>query len=272
MIVRREWIDATEPLSVAAQCRLLNVPRSSWYYRAKEPNDFAEMLMNRLDRLYMEMPFYGVRRMTEALNREGIMVGHDRVRHLLRQMGLMAIYPKPRLSAPGVTEQRYPYLLKGLNIIKSNQVWSTDITYIPMRRGHLYLTAIMDWYSRYVVAWELADTMEVEHSIAALDRALEIAQPDIFNSDQGAQFTSHSFVERLESRKIRVSWDGRRRYLDNIFIERLWRSVKYEEVYLKAYDSPKEARTSIRAYFNFYNDRRPHQSLDYRTPKEVYGH
>lgn len=271
MNLRLSWIDDGLPsLSVAHQCALLEVPRSTWYYEPVGPDPWDDLLMKRLDRLYTELPFYGVRRMVEELQGEGLPVGPKRVRRLLREMGLMAIYPKPRLSTPGDPAKRYPYLLRGVAIERSNQVWSTDITYLPMAKGHLYLTAVMDWYSRYVISWELADTLEVEASLAALDHALERGQPDIFNNDQGSQFTCAAFVDRLLARAIKVSWDGRGRCLDNVFVERLWRSVKYEEVYLKAYESPKEARASLAAYFRFYNERRRHQSLSYRTPQEVY--
>jgi len=272
MSTRLSWIDEEERLTVASQCALLGVSRSTWYYEPRERDASEEHLMKRLDRLYTEYPFYGVRRMVAELQGEGLEIGPKRVRRLLREMGLMAIYPKPRLSLPGETERRFPYLLRGVAIERPNHVWSTDITYIPMAKGHLYLTAVIDWYSRYVLAWELADTLEAEHSITVLERALERGKPEIFNNDQGSQFTCPAFVDRLESREIKVSWDGRGRCLDNVFVERLWRSVKYEEVYLKAYESPKEAKASLDAYFHFYNERRKHQSLDYKTPGEVYGH
>lgn len=271
MSIRRSWIDKGVELSVATQCSLLEVPRSTWYYEPVGRDPLEEMLMKRLDRLYTDLPFYGVRRMVAELCSEGLMVGPKLVRRLLREMGLMAIYPKPRLSIPGNTEQRFPYLLRGVPIERPDHVWSTDITYLPMAKGHLYLTAVIDWHSRYVVSWELADTLEVEHSLAALDRALARGCPEIFNNDQGSQFTCPAFVNRLLARDIKISWDGRGRCLDNVFVERLWRTVKYEEVYLKAYESPKEARASLGAYFRFYNDRRKHQSLGYRTPGEVYA-
>lgn len=258
-------------LSLARQCELLAVPRSSWYYKPIE-TDTDEMLMARLDRLYTDQPSMGVVKMAKTLQSEGVCVGPKRVRRLLRSMGLMAMYPKPRLSVPGPTVQRFPYLLRGVTVDRPNQVWSTDITYLPMVKGHLYLTAVLDWHSRYVISWTLSDTLDADStSLAALDLALERGRPEIFNSDQGAQFTCADFVNRLLSREIKVSWDGRGRYLDNIFVERLWRSVKYEEVYLKAYESPKVARTSLAEYFRYYNDRRLHQALGYRTPGAVYG-
>lgn len=272
MSARLGWIDECEPLSITSQCELLGVPRSSWYYEPVGRTPMEDMLMKRLDQLYTACPFYGVRRMVAELQREEIGVGPKLVRRLLREMGLMAIYPKPRLSIPGITEQRYPYLLRGVAIERPDHVWSTDITYLPMARGHLYLTAVMDWHSRFVVSWELADTLEAEASLLALDRALERGCPEIFNSDQGGQFTCAAFVDRLISRGIKVSWDGRGRCMDNVFVERLWRTVKYEEVYLKAYESPKAARRSLAEYFRFYNERRLHENLGYRTPGEVYGH
>ena len=273
MNTRLSWVDeGFADLSVVSQCALLEVPRSTWYYEPVGPDPLDDFLMKRLDRLYTELPFYGVRKMTAVLQAEDLLVGPKRVRRLLREMGLMAIYPKPRLSVPGSPMQRYPYLLRGVAIERPNHVWSTDITYLPMAKGHLYLTAVIDWYSRFVVSWELADTLEAEASLAALDRALERGCPEIFNNDQGSQFTCAAFVNRLLSKGIKVSWDGRGRCLDNVFVERLWRTVKYEEVYLKAYESPKEARTSLAEYFRFYNERRLHQNLNYRTPGDVYGH
>lgn len=273
MNTRLSWVDADfSGLSVASQCALLEVPRSSWYYESLGPDPSDDALMKRLDRLYTELPFYGVRKMVVELKAEGLLVGPKRIRRLLRQMGLMAIYPKPRLSMPGSPAQRYPYLLRGITAERPNHIWSTDITYLPMAKGHLYLTAVIDWHSRYVISWELADTLETEHSLAALDQALLGGCPEIFNTDQGSQFTCAAFVDRLLSRGIKVSWDGRGRCLDNVFVERLWRTVKYEEVYLKAYESPKEARASLATYFRFYNERRRHQNLSYRTPGEVYGH
>lgn len=271
MSTRCDWVEEGTVLSVASQCALLDVPRSTWYYEPVGRRISDEGLMRRLDHLYTDLPFYGVRRMVEELRGEGLSVGPKLVRRLLREMGLMAIYRKPRLSLPGSPVQRYPYLLRGVAIQRPDHVWSTDITYLPMAKGHLYLTAVMDWYSRYVIAWELADTLDAEHSLGVLDQALALGCPEIFNNDQGSQFTCSAFVDRLLAKSIKVSWDGRGRCLDNVFVERLWRTVKYEEVYLKAYKSPKEARASLDDYFHFYNERRRHQSLDYRTPREVYG-
>jgi putative transposase len=208
--------------------------------------------------------------MTAYLNSQGEEVNHKRVRRLMREMGLEAIYPKPKLSIAGDNVRRYPYLLRERQITAPNQVWSTDITYIPMPKGHLYLIAVIDWYSRYVVAWELSNTMEVEFCLSALEAALAQNTPEIFNSDQGSQFTSMAFTTRLEQQGIAISHDGRGRALDNIFVERLWRSVKYEEVYPKGYSTVTEAMDGLTKYFRFYNHERLHQSLGYKTPDQVH--
>ncbi len=226
--------------------------------------------MRLLDEQYTRCPFYGVRRMTAWLEQLGHPVNEKRVRRLLRKMGLLAIYPKPSLSHPTVGAQVYPYLLRGVEIARVNQVWSTDITYIRLLSGFIYLVAIMDWYSRYVLAWEVSNTLESSFCVAALDRALQQAAPEVFNSDQGAQFTSLVFTARLKERDIQISMDGRGRALDNIFVERLWRSVKYEEVYLKDYRYAPDAITGLGTYFEFYNRERLHQSLGYKTPEAVY--
>jgi len=226
--------------------------------------------MRLLDEQYTRTPFYGVERMTVWLRRQGHRVNPKRVRRLMRVMGLEAIYPKPRLSQPVREHRVFPYLLSGLAIERADQVWATDITYVRMRRGFVYLMAVMDWFSRYVVAWRLSITLELDFCLEALEEALEESRPEIFNSDRGSQFTSPAFTDKLESCGIRISMDGRGRFTDNIFVERLWRSVKYEEVYLKDYSSVREARKSLREYFLFYNEERPHQSLAGRTPREVY--
>ena len=244
--------------------------RSGLYYEPVAESAENLELMRQLDEQYTRTPFYGVRRMTAWLERQGYEVNHKRVRRLLRVMGLMAIYPGPRLSQGGVTAVKYPYLLRGLRIGQVNQVWSTDITYIRLRQGFIYLAAIMDWYSRYVMAWEVSLNLDSSFCLSTLDRALDKGQPEIFNSDQGAQFTSREFVERLKERQIRISWDGKGRALDNIFVERLWRTVKYEEVYIKDYTGVGEAISNLKAYFKFYNEERLHQSLNYRTPAEVH--
>src|SRR5437868_1966517 len=226
--------------------------------------------MRLLDEQYTRTPFYGTRKMAAWLQSVGYAVNRKRVTRLLRQMGLEAIYPKPRTSVPGTAEQRYPYLLRGMAIERCNQVWSCDITYIRLQRSFIYLIAVIDWYSRYVLSWEISITMDTSFCLEALDRALRVTTPEIFNNDQGVQFTSIEFTSRLKAAGIRISWDGRGRALDNIFVERLWRSVKYEEVYIKDYQTVTEARRNLQAYFTFYNQERLHQALDYRTPAQVY--
>lgn len=226
--------------------------------------------MRLLDEQYTRTPFYGKRKMVIYLAEQGYTVDRKRVRRLMRLMGLETIYPKPRLSQPGEQSVRYPYLLRGVSIDRIDQVWSSDITYIRLARGFVYLVAIIDWFSRYVLAWELSNTLDTGFCLEALDRALQAGHPEIFNTDQGVQFTSQDFTERLRAAEIRISWDGRGRALDNVFVERLWRSVKYEEVYLKDYQTVLEARDGLKQYFRFYNYERYHQSLDYKTPFAVY--
>ncbi len=226
--------------------------------------------MRRIDEQYTRTPFYGVRKITDWLRKGGYEVNPKRIRRLMRQMGLEAIYRKPRLSDPAAGHRIYPYLLRRLAIVRPNQVWATDITYIRLRQGFVYLVAIMDWYSRYVLSWELSVTLDVSFCVAALEWALRKARPEIFNSDQGSQFTSDAFTRHLQRYGIQISMDGRGRVTDNIFIERLWRTVKYEEVYLKDYGRVPEALANLREYFCFYNDERPHQALDYQTPAAVY--
>ena len=258
-------------LSVVKQCRLLQLSRSAVYYRPTPTNPLDLDLMAGMDRRYLKTPFYGSRRMTAWLRTQGHQVNRKRVRRLMRAMGLEAIYRKPNTSKPAPEHRIYPYLLKGVAVDRINQVWAADITYLPMSRGFLYLVAIMDWHSRYVLAWRLSNTLEVGFCIAALKEALSKGQPEIFNTDQGSQFTSEAFCGLLLERGIKVSMDGKGRYLDNIFVERLWRSVKYEEVYLKAYRNGSEARRGIDAYLDLYNRERPHQALGYRTPAQVFA-
>jgi putative transposase len=255
---------------VARQCELVGLARSSLYYEERPESEYNLALMRMLDEQYVKAPFYGVARMTEWLRREGHAVNAKRVRRLLREMGLEAVYPKPRLSIPGEGTRVYPYLLKGLAIAQPNQVWAADITYIRLARGFAYLVAILDWFSRYVVSWELSLTLEADFCVRALERALEEARPQIFNSDQGGQFTSAAHTGLLETVGVQISMDGRGRVFDNIFVERLWRTVKYEEVYLKDYADVQDAWTSLGRYFRFYNEERLHQSLGYRTPAEAY--
>ena len=252
------------------QCALLGLAAASYYYQAL-PESAETLLSQRLlDEEYTRHPFYGVRKMTAWLRLQHYAVGPKRVRRLLRNMGLMAVYPKPRLSLNPLAHKRFPYLLKGVTIVRPNQVWSTDITYIRLRGGFVYLAAVIDWYSRYVLAWELSVSLEADFCVAVLERALATQRPEIFNTDQGVQFTSAPFQAPLLAAQVRLSMDGRGRAFDNIFVERLWRTVKYEEVYLKDYRDVLAARYGLRAYFRFYNDERLHQALDYRTPREVY--
>jgi len=268
---RRRWIEQDHSkISVARQCDLLSLARSSYYYCATGESEENLLLMRLLDEKYTRTPFYGVLRMTVWLRKEGHGVNPKRVRRLMHLMGLEAIYPKPRLSQGGPGHKIYPYLLSGVPIERSNQVWSTDITYIRLRHGFVYLVAVMDWYSRYVLSWEISVTMDTAFCITALDWALRRGRPEIFNSDQGAQFTSHDFTKRLLDEGIRISMDGRGRVFDNIFVERLWRTVKYEDIYLKDYVDVPMLMGGLGAYFDFYNRERPHQSLGYRTPESVY--
>jgi putative transposase len=267
----RPLVDRGHPeISVRRQCELLGVNRSGLYYEPVGESEENLLLMRLLDEQYTRTPFYGSRKMTEWLASEGHVVNRKRVSRLMELLGLEAVYPKPKLSQPGEGHRLYPYLLRGTTVERVNQVWSTDITYIRMTQGFLYLVAVMDWFSRFVLSWSLSLTMEVDFCIEALKRALRRGRPEIFNSDQGSQFTSEKFTGELAGRQIAISMDGRGRCMDNIFVERLWRSLKYEEVYLKDYASVAEAGTSIERYFQFYNHERLHQSLDYRTPAAIY--
>lgn len=226
--------------------------------------------MCRIDQQYTRTPFYGSRRMTNWLGRAGLEVNRKRVQRLMRQMGLEAIYPRPRLSLAGVGHKIYPYLLRGMKIRRPDQVWSTDITYVPMQQGFMYLVAVMDWHSRYVLSWQLSNTMDVSFCLEALEEALGERRPEIFNTDQGSQFTAQAFTGRLEAAGVAISMDGRGRFLDNIFVERLWRTVKYEDLYIKGYTTVAELEAGLADYFWFYNHDRPHQSLGYQPPAEVY--
>ena len=258
-------------LSIRRQCELLELNRSTYYYKPSEQSEENLRLMAAIDRIYTLHPHYGSRRITEVLKREGWSVNRKRVSRLMRLMGIEAIYPKPRLSKTEKSHPKYPYLLKGVSVERPNEVWCTDITYIPTAGGFAYLVAILDWHSRYVLSWELSNSMESSFCVSALERALaRYGAPEIFNSDQGSQFTDKDFTDVLKGQGVRISMDGKGRCMDNIFIERLWRSVKYEEVYVKEYRSLSEARAGLAEYFRTYNELRPHQSLDYRTPCEVY--
>jgi putative transposase len=259
-------------LSLRRQCELLALARSGVYRRVKPANEDADLaLMRRIDELFLAWPFLGSRRMTALLRAEGRVINRKRVQRLMRTMDIAALGPKPRTSTPAPGHKIHPYLLRGLVIDRPNQVWAADITYIPLGRGFLYLVAIIDWASRAVLAWRLSNTMDSAFCVAALEEALaRFGTPEIFNTDQGSQFTSAAFTGRLEAVGIRVSMDGRGRWLDNVFIERLWRSLKYEEVYLKGYADGREARAGIAAWIAFYNGRRPHQALDDRVPMAVW--
>jgi putative transposase len=269
---KRLWIDYNHPeVSIKRQCELLEIARSSYYYNPKGESEQNLRLMRLIDEEFTEHPFYGTRRMTAFLRHKGENVNRKRVRRLMRKMDLEAVYTKPRLSKSHPEHRIYPYLLKGLEINKPNQVWCTDITYIRLTHGFVYLVAIMDWYSRYVISWELSTSLEADFCVLALERALEKDKPEIFNSDQGSQFTSMAFTKVLKSNDIKISMDGRGRVFDNIFIERLWRSLKYEKVYLSEWKKVVEARNGIREYFNFYNYKRPHQGLKDKRPFEIHS-
>lgn len=252
------------------QCELLGLPRASFSYRPHPVTALEELLMRLIDEVSTRCPFYGVRRITAWLRRQGHDVNPKRVRRLMRRMGLEALYPRRRLSSPAPGQTKCPYLLRDLSIERPNQVWCTDITYVRLTGGFVYLAAIMDWHSRYVLSWEISTSMETRFCLTALERALTMSTPEIFNSDQGSQFTSAEFAGRLTEAGVSISRDGRGRVFDNIFVERLWRSVKYEEVYLKAYETVREAKEGLGSYFRFYNTERLHEALDYRTPLEVY--
>jgi putative transposase len=269
---RLSLVDCAEPqLSIVAQCGLLKVARSTLYYRPAPVSMDDLRLMRRIDEQYLTTPFYGSRRMVAVLRREGEAVNRKHVRRLMQVMGIEAIYQKPNTSRRHPDHKVYPYLLRGLAIDRPNQVWCADITYVPMAKGFVYLVAIMDWFSRRVLAWRLSISMETEFCVEALQDAMDRhGRPGIFNTDQGVQFTSVAFIEELAIRGVRISMDGKGRFLDNIFIERLWRSLKYEEVFIKAYTSVAEARCGIGTWLGFYNDERLHQALGYRTPREIF--
>ena len=246
--------------------------RSTLYYKEAETNDNNLELMKMIDMQYTKHPFYGTRRMMRWLRQKGHKVNRKYIRRLMRLMGIEGLAPKPNTSKPRKEHKKYPYLLKGLKIDRSNQVWATDITYVPMRRGFIYLVAIIDWYSRHVLSWRISNTLDSNFCTDALQDALRIyGKPEIFNSDQGSQFTSDDFIDVLKNNNIQISMDGKGRWVDNVFVERLWRSLKYEEIYPKCYDTVFEAKAGIAAYITFYNNERLHQALDYKTPSEVYN-
>lgn len=258
-------------ISLSRQCALIGLARSSLYYESRADRTHDEVLMRRIDEIYTQAPFYGIRRIKAQLVTQGYEVNVKRIRRLMRQMGLEAIYPKRRKILSGSGSRRFPYLLRDVEIALPNQVWGADITYIRMRTGFLYLMAIMDWFSRYVLSWEISSTLDHCFCVEALERALRINRPQIFNTDQGVQFTSEAFIEKLQEHDIAISMDGQGRVFDNIFVERLWRSVKYEEVYLNEYGNRSDAVTGLGRYFEFYNQRRLHQALNYLTPASIYG-
>ena len=265
-------IDPQHPnLSVSRQCRLVGVPRSSFYFKPQpvKPEDLE--LMRMIDEQYLKTPFYGSRSMIKHFRRLGHKINRKRVQRLMRLMGIEAVYPKPRTSKPHPAHKIYPYLLRNLTIDRPNQVWAADITYIPLKRGFMYLVAVMDWYSRKVLAWRLSNTLDADFCVSALEEAIRMyGCPDIFNTDQGSQFTSHAFTKTLKDNDIRISMDGRGNFRDNIFIERLWWTVKYQYLYLHAFNDGFELRQGLRDWFRFYNKERFHQSLDDKTPDEVY--
>src|SRR6266516_4174954 len=269
---RRALVEREAPaLPVSQQCRLLAVPRSSVYRKPAEVGAEDLAIMALIDRHYLARPYYGSRRMTAWLATQGYVVNRKRVRRLMRLAGLVAIYQRPNTSKPAVAHKVYPYLLGGITIERVNQVWCSDVTYIPMAKGFLYLVVVMDWVSRAVLAWRLSNTLGADFCVEALEAALSrYGPPEIFNTDQGSQFTSDDFTGTLQRHRVTISMDGKGRYMDNIFVERLWRSLKYEEVYLNAYASVAEAKAGIGSWLSFYNDERQHQSLGYRTPRQIY--
>jgi len=268
---RKTKIKSTHLLPITEQCKLLSLSRSSAYYQPQAPADEELSLMKQLDELHLRYPFYGARRLRDAmLDEHGFIVNRKRVQRLMALMGIQAIYPGRHTSKPNKAHRIYPYLLRDIDINRSNQVWCTDITYLPMAHGFAYLVAIMDWHSRKVLSWRVSNVMDTDFCIEALEEAINrYGAPEIFNTDQGSQFTSNAFTDVLKQNHIRISMDGKGRWIDNVFIERLWRSVKYEEVYLHAYESLIETRSGLDKYFQFYNAKRKHQTLNAK-PDEVY--
>ena len=268
---RREMVDSALPLSKRRQCDLLGLSRAGLYYEPVQIDTETLQLMRRMDELHLEHPFFGSRMLTQTLKKAGWIVNRKRIQRLMRLMDLESLAPKPGTSTPAPEHPRYPYLLRNLEIKRINQVWAADITYIPLSSGYAYLVAIIDWYSRRVLAWRLSNTLDASFCVEALHEALTaFGAPEIFNTDQGAQFTSADFTTPLLDLGIKISMDGKGRCIDNVFVERLWRSLKYEDVYLNAYDSMAEARNGIRCYMNFFNNDRPHTALGYQTPTSFY--
>jgi putative transposase len=268
---RRALVEANHPeLSIGRQCELLGLSRSSFYYEPATETAENLALMKLIDRQYTDYPFYGSRRMAAWLQGAGHAVNRKRVQRLMRQMGLEAVYPKPKLSVAAAGHKIFPYLLRGVAIERPDQVWSTDITYVPLTAGFMYLAAIIDWYSRYVIAWRLSNTLDGAFCLELLDEALAQGRPEVFNTDQGVQFTAYAFTGRLQAAGVQVSMDGKGRCLDNVFVERLWRTVKYEDIYLWGYETVPALTQGLGRYFPFYNDERLHQALGYQTPAAVY--
>lgn len=268
---RRSLVEPTnEQLSIMRQCTLLGLARSSWYYEPVPVDPRTLALMKAIDREYTAHPFFGVRKITQAMREHGLEVNHKKVARLMRQMGIQAIYAAPKTSIPAQNHKIYPYLLKDVEITKADQVWSSDLTYVPMETGFMYLVAVIDWFSRFVLAWGVSNTQDADFAASILQKALRNGKPKIFNTDQGSQFTSEVFTQHLIKANIAISMDGRGRALDNVFIERLWRSVKYEDVYLNDYGDGLSADRGLRLYFQRYNTSRPHQALDDATPAEWY--
>ncbi len=271
MSKRRGQIHTEHELPKMRRCELLDVARSSAYYRPEPVSEADLALMRLIDETHLKRPFYGSRRMRDELEDRGYKVNRKRVQRLMRLMDLRALYPRRRTSQPGKGHKIYPYLLRDLSIARANQVWATDICYLPMAKGFMYLVAIMDWHSRRVLSWRVSNTLDTDFCIEALEEALQrFGAPEIFNTDQGSQFTSEAFTGVLKDHGIKISMDGKGRWVDNVFVERLWRSVKYEDVYLRAYETPTELRAGLARYFEFYNPRRRHSALDRRTPDAVY--
>lgn len=263
-------IEPGHEVSIRKQCELIGFNRSNFYYKPASESEEDIRIKNLIDEIYTDKPFFGYRKMTVCLKQKGFDINHKKVSRLMREMGIQAVHPKRNLSKANQEHKVYPYLLKEKEITRPDQVWSSDITYIRMKQGFIYLVAIMDWHSRYVLSWSVSNTMDVHFCIEALNKALMNGKPEIFNTDQGSQFTSEAFTSILHKNNIQISMDSKGRVFDNIFIERLWRSLKYEDIYIRDYETVKEAIKGISRYFEFYNNERPHQSLGYRTPSEEY--
>jgi putative transposase len=269
--LKRPLVEPENPhLSIRRQCQLLGLSRSTYYLVPATASEEDLRLMRLIDQQFLRTPFFGSRRMRVYLERAGETVNRKRVQRLMAVMGLEALFPKPRTTTAALDGRVYPYLLRDRVLTHADEVWSSDITYVPMRRGFMYLTAVIDWFSRYVLSWRLSNTLDGRFCLEALDEALAVGRPEIFNTDQGSQFTAQEYTGRLEEAGVAVSRDGRGRALDNVFVERLWRSVKYEDIYIKDYESVPELESGLAAYFRFYDEERPHQSLGYRTPAKVY--